>query len=104
MFTSITLAIATGISQLPLRVVGRDHTEGREANVALTSSRQSSAAMSQHLATKDIAAGNGNFYAARLLGKVGFDDIDDGVLRVSFSHYNNAEEVDRVIEALKTCH
>lgn len=102
--TQLCNQLLNGISQLPLRIVGRDHTEGREANIALTSTKKSSAVMSQHLATKDIAAGNGNFYAARLLGKVGISDIEDGVLRVSFSHYNTAEEVDRVIEALKTCH
>lgn len=102
--TQLCNQLLNGISQLPLRIVGRDHTEGREANIALTSTKKSSAVMSQHLATKDIAAGNGNFYATRLLGKVGISDIEDGVLRVSFSHYNTAEEVDRVIEALKTCH
>ena len=78
--------------------------QGREANIALTSDKISSAAMSQHLAKKDIAAGNGDFYATRLLGKAGIKDVDDGVLRISFSHYNTADEVDRVIDALKECH
>ena len=60
--------------------------------------------MSKHLATKDIAAGNGDFYATRLLGKAGINDLDDGVLRISFSHYNTSDEVDRVINALQEFH
>ena len=102
--TQLCGQLLDGISQLPIRIVGRDNVQGREANIALTSAKLSSAAMSKHLAAKDIAAGNGNFYAARLLGKAGITDIEDGVLRISFSHYNTAEEVDRVIDALKDCH
>jgi len=102
--TQLCKQLLDGISQLPLRIIGREHTQGREANIALTSSKQTSAALSKHLATKDIAAGNGNFYATRLLGKAGIKDIEDGVLRISFSHYNTTDEVDRVVDALKECH
>ena len=102
--TQLCKQLLDGISQLPLRIIGRNHVQGREANIALTSDKISSAAMSQHLAKKDIAAGNGDFYATRLLGKAGIKDVDDGVLRISFSHYNTADEVDRVIDALKECH
>ena len=102
--TQLCKQLLDGISDLPIRIIGRDHTAGREANIALTSNTQSSAAMSKHLATKDIAAGNGNFYATRLLGKAGINDIEDGVLRISFSHYNTTDEVDRVISALKELH
>ena len=102
--TQLCKQLLDGVSQLPLRIIGRNHVQGREANIALTSDKISSAAMSQHLAKKDIAAGNGDFYATRLLGKAGIKDVDDGVLRISFSHYNTADEVDRVIDALKECH
>lgn len=102
--TQLCKQLLDGISDLPLQIIGKNHIEGREANVALTSSKNTSAAMSQHLASKDIAAGNGNFYATRLLGKAGIKDLEDGVLRISFSHYNTSDEVDRVITALKECH
>ena len=102
--TQLCKQLLDGISQLPLRIIGRDHVQGREANIALISDKNSSTAMSKHLATKDIAAGNGDFYATRLLGKAGINDLDDGVLRISFSHYNTSDEVDRVINALQEFH
>ncbi len=102
--TDLCKRLLDGIADLPLHIVGRNHTEGREANIALTSSKLSSAEMSKYLATKDIAAGNGDFYALRLLEKAGIKDTDDGVLRVSFAHYNSTDDVDRVVDALKACH
>ena len=60
--------------------------------------------MSEYLAKANIAAGHGHFYALRLLEKAGIKDTDDGVLRISFAHYNNHDDVDRVVNALKECH
>lgn len=102
--TELCKRLLDGISGLPVKVIGRTQTEGREANIALTSAKCSSAEMSQHLASKHIACGNGHFYALRLLEKTGIKNTDDGVLRISFSHYNSAEDVDRVIEGLTECH
>ena len=78
--------------------------KNREANIALISKKHSSKNLSAALATKNIAAGNGHFYAKRLLEKVGITDTDDGVLRISFAHYNNKKEVTRVIETLHELH
>ncbi len=93
-----------GINDLPIRIYGRNTVDGREANVALTSTKKTSAALSKALAEKDIAAGHGHFYALRLLQKAGVKDTDDGVLRISFSHYNNTDDVDRVISVLRSMH
>ncbi len=93
-----------GIASLPLTIVGRDTMNGREANIALTSSKLSSSAMSEALAKADIAAGHGDFYATRLLEHAGVSNTEDGVLRVSFAHYNTQDEVDRVIETLNAVH
>ena len=93
-----------GIAGLPLQIIGRSNTEGREANIALTSSTRTSAEMSEYLAKANIAAGHGHFYALRLLEKAGIKDTDDGVLRISFAHYNNHDDVDRVVNTLKECH
>lgn len=102
--TQLCNQLLEGLSGLPVHVLGRTHMEGREANVALTSEKHSSAALSQQLANNDIAAGNGNFYATRLLEKMGIKDIEDGVLRISFSHYNTPDEVERVVDTLKANH
>lgn len=93
-----------GIASLPLNILGRNSMPGREANIALYSGQFSSAQMSQALGNADIAAGHGHFYAKRLLEKAGIKNSEDGVLRVSFSHYNTAQEVDRVIAALAGLH
>jgi len=86
---------------LPFRIIGRDSMRAREANIALLSKRHSSAELSRALAVRDIAAGHGHFYAKRLLESVGVEDSEDGVLRISFAHYNSADDVTRVIDALR---
>ena len=93
-----------GLQSLPIKILGRSTTEGREANVALTSSKHSSRALSQALAKNDIAAGHGHFYALRLLEKTGITDTEDGVLRISFSHYNHSDDVARVVSTLSSIH
>ncbi|MDD9856978.1 MAG: hypothetical protein OXU96_02835 [Gammaproteobacteria bacterium] len=50
------------------------------------------------------AAGPGHFYAKSLLESVGVTDSEDGVLRISFAHYNSADDVVRVIDALRALH
>ncbi len=90
-----------GISGLPLQVLGRRQMAGREANIALYSDTVPSARMSHALGLADVAAGNGHFYARRLLENVGIPDPEDGVLRISMAHYNTAEEVERVVATLQ---
>jgi len=92
------------LRELPLRIIGRARMDGREANIALLSERHTSAQLSAALAKRDIAAGHGHFYAKRLLESVGVRDSEDGVLRISFAHYNTAAEVARVIDALRELH
>jgi len=92
------------VRQLPLRVIGRARMQNREANIALVSPRHSSAHLSAALAKRGIAAGHGHFYARRLLESVGLANSEDGVLRISFAHYNTAEEVARVVDALRELH
>ncbi len=77
---------------------------GREANIALVSKTHESAFLSKSLAQADIAAGHGDFYARRLLESAGVNNTSDGVLRVSFAHYNTAKDVSRVVTALEAIH
>jgi selenocysteine lyase/cysteine desulfurase len=102
--TALCTQLFEGIKSLPLRVYGKSHSEGREANIALTSNKHSSAALSKALADKDIAAGHGHFYALRLLENAGIEDTEDGVLRISMSHYNTSDDVQRVIDVLRAIH
>ncbi len=102
--TELCAPLLEAIRQLPLRIIGRNNMKNREANIALTSPRHSSSELSKALANKNIAAGHGHFYAKRLLDSLGLKDSEDGVLRISFSHYNTEEEVTRVIDVLQELH
>ena len=82
--TDLCTPLLEALRELPLRIIGRNTMKNREANIALISKKHSSQNLSKALATKNIAAGNGHFYAKRLLEKVGITDTDDGVLRISF--------------------
>ncbi|HWY23910.1 MAG TPA: aminotransferase class V-fold PLP-dependent enzyme, partial [Nevskia sp.] len=51
------------------------------------------------LAKHGIMVAAGHFYAVRLLEAMGVDP-QRGVLRLSFVHYNTAEEIERLISAM----
>ena len=89
------------LNDLPVRIFGRKTTEQREANIALSSPKISSKALADGLAQYDIAAKNGHFYAYRLLEAMNVKDMNDGVLRISLSHYNSREEVKRCVAGLR---
>lgn len=73
--------------------------QGREANIALISKNHTSAQLSNLIGKKGIATKHGHFYAYRVLKKMGLDP-DDGVLRLSFAHYNTMNETIRLVNAL----
>jgi len=58
-----------------------------------------SAAIPPRLEGARVAIGSGHFYAYRLMEALGVDPAD-GVVRASMVHYNTAEEVERLMEAL----
>lgn len=94
-------SLLSKLHELPLRIYGRTNTTQREANVALTANSVSSKDLADGLVRYDVAAKNGHFYAYRLLQKMNMTDMNDGVLRISLSHYNTEEEVARCLEGLQ---
>ena len=98
--TNLCAYLLENLNELPVRIFGRTTTAHREANIALTASGISSKALADGLADFDIAAKNGHFYAYRLLEAMGVKDLNDGVLRISLSHYNTLDEVARCVEGL----
>mgnify|MGYP000197483306 FL=1 len=75
--------------------------EGREANISIKANNVSSKSIMDGLAKIDIASKQGHFYAYRLMQAMKVDDLNDGILRLSFSHYNSMEEVERCVDGLK---
>lgn len=99
--TNLCAYLLENLNELPVRIFGRTHTPYREANIALISPKISSKALADGLADVDIAAKNGHFYAYRLLEAMGMKDMNDGVLRISLSHYNTLDEVERCVVGLR---
>jgi len=66
--------------------------------VALALNR-SGEAVAEELARAGIMAGGGDFYAARPLSAMGVDP-EQGVLRLSFTHYTQQAEMDQLLNAL----
>jgi selenocysteine lyase/cysteine desulfurase len=70
----------------------------RAPTVALALNRPA-LAVAAKLAEQGIMAGGGDFYAVRALSAMGVDP-QEGVLRLSFTHYTSRSEVDKLITAL----
>lgn len=87
------------LNQLPVRIIGKTSIKGREANISLICSTHSSSLLASLLAKKGVAAKNGHFYAYRVLKALGIEP-NDGVLRLSFAHYNSEEDTLRLIDSL----
>lgn len=81
-----------------VRLLGPTRAERRAPTVALALNRPA-APVAAALARHGIMAGGGDFYAVRALSAQGIDP-EQGVLRLSFTHYTSAAEVGRLIEAL----
>lgn len=81
-----------------VRLIGGARAEQRAPTVAMEL-KTPGGEVARALAPKGIMAGGGDFYAVRALKAMGVDP-EHGVLRVSFTHYTSADEVDRLMEAL----
>ncbi|NNE53261.1 MAG: aminotransferase class V-fold PLP-dependent enzyme [Sulfitobacter sp.] len=81
-----------------VRLIGPAEAEGRAPTVALALNRPGEEVAAE-LARHGIMAGGGDFYAGRALSAMGMDP-EKGVLRLSFTHYTNREEIDQLLNAL----
>ena len=71
--------------------------EGRTPTFALSVRDRTPDQAAGLLATRDIAAWSGDYYAVEIMRRLG---LRDGALRVGIVHYNTAEEVDRLLVEL----
>ncbi len=85
-------------SKNSVRLLGPRKAEARAPTIAVEldgNGEEAAAKLTPH----GIMAGGGDFYAVRPLGAMGVD-LDKGVLRLSYVHYTNQEDVDKLISAL----
>ncbi len=81
-----------------IRLIGPSDATRRAPTVTLAL-RQPADEVAAALSQRGIMAGGGDFYAVRPLQAMGVD-LDKGVLRVSFTHYTSAAEIEQLIDAL----
>jgi selenocysteine lyase/cysteine desulfurase len=81
-----------------VRLLGSDKAENRAPTVAIDLGG-AARPMAKALAARGIMVGDGDFYANRALRAMGVDP-DQGVLRLSFVHYTNQAEIDKLLNAL----
>ena len=83
-----------------IRLLGPSVPEQRAATVAFVTETIEPGEMVRSLAARGFMAGNGNFYAVRVLEAMNVNP-DRGAVRLSLLHYNSMDEVTGVIEALE---
>ncbi len=82
-----------------VRLLGPSTATQRAATVSFVTEAIEPGEMIRELARRGFMAGNGNFYAVRVLEGMGVN-AGRGAVRLSLLHYNSAAEVAGVIEAL----
>jgi selenocysteine lyase/cysteine desulfurase len=63
--------------------------------------RHSPREIAETLGARGIFVWDGNFYALALTERLGLEPAG-GLLRVGLAHYNTTDEIDRLVEELRT--
>ena len=84
-----------------VHIIGKTVAKDRAPTVSFTVDGADPEGIAAKLAEQRIGIANGDCYAYRLMDALGIPP-DQGVVRLSFVHYTSKEEVNRLIEALKT--
>ncbi|WP_213980842.1 cysteine desulfurase-like protein [Sphingomonas sp. dw_22] len=93
--------LLAGLTSIPgLRLWGAPTMEGRVPTFSFMIEGHHPDAIAKHLASREIHAWSGNFYAVEVIDRLGLAE-SGGLLRVGLCHYNTADEVDRLIAALR---
>jgi len=71
--------------------------EGRVPTFAVTSESISPRDAALRLAERGFAVWDGNYYAVEIMERLG---LPEGAVRIGIVHYNTADEVDRLLDAL----
>jgi selenocysteine lyase/cysteine desulfurase len=79
------------------RLLGPATMDGRVSTFAFTVEGRSPAEVAASLGREGIAVGHGDFYAVEIMHRLG---LPNGVVRAGIVHYNTADEVDRLLDAL----
>jgi selenocysteine lyase/cysteine desulfurase len=95
----LTLLLEFLLTRDDVQILGPTSAEQRAPTVSFVTKRIEPGAVVSALAQRGFMAGNGNFYAVRLLEGMNVDPLR-GAVRLSLLHYNTSQEVAGAIEAL----
>ncbi len=71
----------------------------RLPTVSITHRTMTPRALAEHLASQGIFVWHGNYYALPLTERIGVEP--DGMVRIGLVHYNTADEIERLLAALR---
>ncbi|HEX6788765.1 MAG TPA: cysteine desulfurase-like protein [Gaiellaceae bacterium] len=77
---------------------GLQTIDGRVPTFAFNVDGRTPRTVAEHLAERDIASWNGDYFAVEIMQRLGLGE--EGAVRVGFIHYNTTDEVDRLLDAL----
>lgn len=82
-------------------ITDHDRLAQRVPTFSITLPDRSADAIAQHLAERDVYVWSGHMYAITLAERLGLQDRG-GFLRIGLIHYNTADEIARLLQALDT--
>jgi cysteine desulfurase family protein (TIGR01976 family) len=104
--TRLANRLLDALRQMPgVRIIGRPvaETGRRAATISFVHRGIPSEEITRRLAACRIALRHGHFYALRCLEALGIEDPEtSGVVRISLVHYNNDDDVTRLIDCLQS--
>ncbi len=85
-----------------LNLIGKNQiiNHNRAPTISFTSNNKKSSEVSSILVSNNIATRNDNFYAWRCLQALNID-TNEGLIRLSLTHYNSFEDIKKILNALK---
>lgn len=83
-----------------VRIVGPNIADDRAPIVSILPKNKPIKEVYERLTNHKLMLGIGEFYAVRPLMDMGIP-VDPGVIRISFLHYTNSEEIDQMVEGLE---
>jgi selenocysteine lyase/cysteine desulfurase len=93
-----------GVAEIPgvevLGVTALDHLAERTPTFGVRFHGRAPDVVARALARQGIFVWAGNFYAQNLMERLGLQE-SGGVVRIGFVHYNTAEEIERLLTALR---
>jgi cysteine desulfurase family protein (TIGR01976 family) len=101
---TLAARLLAGLAEIPsAHVYGLTNEEAlvrRVPTVAITLEGWTPRALAERLGERGIFCWDGNYYALTIMERLGLEG-KGGALRIGMAHYNTAEEVDRLLAALR---